>query len=54
MPLTRFNSVKGSRKWAACGKRMKFIKLGDGCSNKRPTRKLRDYIKEYIKEQIDE
>lgn len=49
MPLTkRSNSIKAGRKWKRCGKTIKHIKLVDGCSNKRPIRKLKEYIRDYL------
>ena len=49
MPLSKKpNSHKASRKWSRCGKVIKHILLSEGGSNKRPARKLKECIKEYL------
>jgi hypothetical protein len=55
MPLSRKpNSHKASRKWKRCGKVIKHILLSEGGSNKRPTRKLKEYIEELLEEEEEE
>ena len=55
MPLSKKpNSHKAARKWHRCGKVIKHILLSEGGSNKRPTRKLKEYIEELLEEEEEE
>lgn len=51
MPLSKQTSHKASRKWLKIGKKNKWIKLENGCSNKRPIIKLKNVLKEYLEDE---
>lgn len=49
-----YPSTKTSRKWTRIGKKTKWLKLEDGCSNKKPEVELEVIIKEYLEEIEDD
>ncbi len=50
MPISKRNSHKGSRKWYRIANKSKYIKLENGCSNKKPL----DDIKVIIKDSLED
>ena len=56
MPLSNkiHLSHKTSRKWTRIGRKNKWLKLNDGCSNKKPDIKIESVVKEYLEEIKDD